>query len=97
MAKKFGVDLIHNLVAQGAEQTSSATTNDSNTESSNTTNSNKSQDNKMRTSYIISKDINLKLKYIALKEGRTISEMVEEAFQAMISNWEKKNGPTPDL
>lgn len=103
MAKKFGGDLIHNLVSQGADQgivsqPNNDTTNSSTTSSLTTNSNNKAQqDNKMRTSYIISKDVNLKLKYIALKEGRTISDMVEEAFEKMIATWEKKNGPTPDL
>lgn len=100
MSKKFSGDLIHNLVAgtqyteeKAVKDTTSSITTDSNTTSSNTTVS----DKKMRTSYIISKNLNLKLKYIALKEGRTISDMVEEAFNNLVSEWEKKNGQTPEL
>lgn len=103
MAKKFGGDLIHDLVTQGANQNATIQQS-SNTTSSNTTDSITTKrnvkvqiDNKMRTSYIINKDINLKLKYIALKEGCTISELVEDALWKMISSWEKKNGQTPNL
>lgn len=93
MAKKFGGDLIHKLVSQGPEKPNDVPVSETPAAAKATG----KDDSKMRTSYIISKDINLKLKYIALKEGRTISDMVEEAFEKMISNWEKKNGPTPDL
>lgn len=93
MAKKFNNDLIHNLVSTGAApvQQQQAGVPVSNVQSS-------AADEKMRTSYIVSKQANFKMKYIALKENKTISEMVDEALNNLISEWEKKNGEnTPSL
>ncbi len=92
MAKKFHQDLIHNLVSSGAPvQSQQAGVPVKNVASS-------TGDEKMRTSYIVSKQANFKMKYIALKENRTISEMVDEALTNLITEWEKKTGEsTPSL
>lgn len=88
-------DLLHNLVA-GQHVTSTAF---GNTESGITESGKKAEPIKqrMKTSYSIDKDINLKLKYIALKDSTSVSDLVEKALYSLISNWEKKNGATPSL
>ena len=110
MAKKFSGDLIHNLVVGTSNINpvveDNTITTESNNESSNTTNSNTTtksskkktnENDRMRTSYIISKRLNLKLKFISLKEGRNICDMVEEALTNLVNDWEKTNGKTPEL
>ena len=38
------------------------------------------------------------MKYIALKQNKTISELIDEALNNLISEWEKKTGEsTPSL
>lgn len=84
-------DLLHNIVAGGQQVT---TTTASNTVIGNSVNTAKKR---MKTSYSIDKDINTKLKFIALKENTSVSDLVEKALYSLIANWEKKNGPTPNL
>ena len=91
MGKKFSGDLLHNLDA-GQQDT---TTEKSNTEKSNTEIGKNPR--RMKTSYSIDKDINLKLKFIALKDNTSISDLVEKALYGLIADWEKKNGATPNL
>ena len=43
--------------------------------------------------YIISDELDAKIKYIAQKEGFNIREIVEKAFLNAISLYEKKKGP----
>ena len=45
-----------------------------------------------RATFIVSKEIIQKLKYISLVDTRTYKETVAEALQGYISKWEKKNG-----
>lgn len=95
MGKKFNGDLLHNLVAgQPNTNTEVGNTEKSNTEVGNTIATEKKR---MKTSYSIDKDINLKLKFIALKDNTSVSDLVEKALYNLISNWEKKNGATPNL
>lgn len=93
MAKKFqNNDLIHNLVSSTPAPAQTQTTQVAATPSV------VAADEKMRTSYIVSKQANFKMKYIALKQNKTISELVDEALNNLISEWEKKTGEsTPSL
>lgn len=58
---------------------------------------NTSDKRRMKTSYSIDKDINLKLKFIALKDNTSISNLVEKSLYGLIADWEKKNGAIPNL
>ncbi len=93
MAKKFqNNDLIHNLVSSAPSPAQVQTT------TAVTTSQTAAADEKMRTSYIVSKQANFKMKYIALKQGKTISELVDEALNNLIAEWEKQTGEsTPSL
>lgn len=48
-----------------------------------------------RTSLSITPEKTKKLKYIALMENTNITALVNEALQARIELYEKKNGPIP--
>lgn len=84
-------DLLHNIVAGGQQVTTTAA---SNTAIGNSVNTAKKR---MKTSYSIDKDINTKLKFIALKENTSVSDLVEDALNDLIDTWEKINGPIPNL
>lgn len=45
-----------------------------------------------RATFIVDEGVTRKIKYIALMETRTYTEVVDEALQAYITRWEKKNG-----
>lgn len=47
---------------------------------------------KDRATFVISKEITRKLKYIALMETRLHQDVVAEALTAYIEQWESKNG-----
>lgn len=47
---------------------------------------------KAKTSFYFRKDLQKKLKYIALRDNRNLTDVLEEAASEYITNYEKKNG-----
>lgn len=50
------------------------------------------EDEKAKTSFYFRKDLQKQLKYIALKENKNLTDVLEEAIEEYISKYEKKNG-----
>lgn len=53
------------------------------------------EDAPVRTSFIIKPSVTSKLKYIALIDRTTQTEIVDKLLTDYIDKWEKKNGPIP--
>ena len=45
-----------------------------------------------RATFVISRDLTLKLKYVSLMERRLYKDVVSEALSAYVEEWEKKHG-----
>ena len=55
----------------------------------------KSKDGKEAATFRLQPDLLKKLKYIALMENTTQTDLIEACVTDLITKWEKKNGPIP--
>lgn len=55
----------------------------------------RSTDGKEAATFRIKSELLKKLKYIAMKDNTTQTNLIEGAVMGIVAKWEKKNGPIP--
>jgi hypothetical protein len=57
----------------------------------------KIEDPESRVTYIVRESLQQKVKYIAVMEKKQIKDVVNKILDEFISEWERKNGKTPQM